>query len=205
MPKKIKLPFFDRRVKKFQYRFAQLDFILIMSLFLGIARANKNHSFTMCGKTSEPAHPQNTFTPELFYAQKNDKHWLETPLMQSPNHLPDMAEILQEVRQKAEHIFDKQMTLIGQRIWRTAAFKCKKKKHKFLSAFWKKTEKLVRVWFWYEIDRMNTFQKLGRFIYDSCFLVTIKWRLKKGMIWLKISSGKIFFFVHMTAYCKRYS
>ena len=176
-----------------------------MSLFLGITSANKNHSFTMCGKTSEPAHPQNTFTPELFYAQKNDKHWLETPLMQSPNHLPDMAEILQEVQQKAERIFDKQMTLIGQRIWRTAAFKCKKKKHKFLSAFWKKTEKLVRVWFWYEIDRMNTFQKLCRFIYDSCFLVTIKWRLKKGMIWLKISIGKIFFFVHMTAYCKRYS
>ena len=139
------------------------------------------------------------------HPQKNDKHWLETPFMQSSNHLPDMAEILQEVRQKAKHIFDKQMTLIGKRIWRTAAFKCKKKKHKFLSEFWKKTEKLVRVWFWYEIDRMNTFQKLCRFIYDSCFLVTIKWRLKKGMIWLKISSGKIFFFVHMTAYCKRSS
>ena len=56
-----------------------------------------------------------------------------------------MAESLHEDKQKAENIFGKQVTSIKQRIWQTAAFNCEEMKDKFLSGFWKKTERAVGI------------------------------------------------------------
>ena len=72
MPKKIKLLFFGPMLKKFGYRFAQSDFILIKSLFLGIRQANFNHFFNNYRKTLESAEKQNTFLLEPFDSPKND-------------------------------------------------------------------------------------------------------------------------------------